>query len=218
MRLNRHFDDAAIYPNGSDGRPPESVILVEHLIERWRVRRNEIRIVTGHFPLCTADLLGVPFKTLTILRDPVARTLSSLRKQRRLEPAVRGLPMEAIYDDAFRFQALWQNHMVKMLALTAADMTYGAMTPVTFTVEHLERAKERLSTIDVVGFQERFEDFCDELMSRFGWRLGPPLFANQTEDVDVPDSLVRRIAADNELDMELYAFACEQAASRGATG
>jgi hypothetical protein len=78
---------------------------------------------------------------------------------------------------------------------------------VTFEPHHLELAKERLATVDVVGVQERFEDFCDELERRFGWDLGPPMFANRTEQIDVDDGFRARIAEDNAMDIELYEFA-----------
>ena len=53
----------------------------------------------GHFPLCTLELLGGSFTTLTILRDPVERTLSALRDQQERSPELRGAPLELIYDD-----------------------------------------------------------------------------------------------------------------------
>jgi hypothetical protein len=58
-----------------------------------------------------------------------------------------------------------------------------------------------------VGLQEHFEDFCDELTARFGWRLGAPERVNATAEVEVSDSLRTRIAEDNALDVELYEFA-----------
>ena len=105
------------------------VLSVEHLLDRWRLRHDEIRVVTGHFPLCTTELLDVPFTTLTLLRDPVERTLSYLRHHREPTPADRERPLEEIYDDPVRFELL-HNHMVKMLSLHADEMTDGALTPV----------------------------------------------------------------------------------------
>ena len=42
-------------------------------------------MVTGHFPLCTTELLGGAFTTFTVLRDPVERTLSYLRHHRKID-------------------------------------------------------------------------------------------------------------------------------------
>lgn len=206
-RMRRHLGDAAVYPDASDGRPPETVLLVDHLLERWRARRSEIRVVTGHFPLCTTEVLGVPFSTFTVLREPVERTLSFLRHHRARTPADRDVPLEVIYEDDIRFHGLVHNHMVKMFALRAEEMVAGCMTRVDFTRAHLDRAKERLESVDVVGLQEDFEPFCAELAARFGWDLGPPEHTNRTEPVDVSPAFVERIAHDNALDVELYEFA-----------
>jgi hypothetical protein len=214
-RMEQHLGERAIYPGPGDGSFPNSVLVVENLVERWRVRGNEIQVVTGHFPLCTTELLGTRFTTLTILRDPVERTLSALRHHREKTPVDRDRPLEALYDDPIRHE-LVHNHMVKMFSLTTDEMTDGALTHVTFTAERLARAKARLNTIDAVGLQEHFDPFCDELTRRYGWKLDKPRFANRSQPVEVPDSFRRRIAEDNADDVELYEFACEEYAPRYA--
>lgn len=204
-----HFAPEAIYPNDSDGNvftvAPQ--LSVEQLLERWPVRRDEIRIVMGHFPLCTVELLDAPFVTLTVLREPVERTLSFLRHHRKMTPADRDKSFEEIYEDPFRFEALIHNHMVKMFSLTTDEMTGGMLTTVDYDRDRLEQAKRNLETVDVVGIQESFEAFCDELHLRFGWELGAPLWANRTQPADIPRSLIKRIEEDNALDTELYEHA-----------
>jgi hypothetical protein len=206
-RLRHTYGQAGIYPNKTDGDIVACVISVEHLLERWRARNHEIRVVTGHFPLCTAELLGGEFTTLTLLREPVERTLSYLRHHRVLTPEDRDTPLEKIYDDSFRFHGLVHNHMVKMFSLMREEMDAGMLTRVEFTPERLERAKERLAGVDAIGLQEDFDDFCTEVVDRFGWHLGEPLHANRTEPFEVSESFRARIAEDNALDVELYAFA-----------
>jgi hypothetical protein len=205
-RLKQQFDAAAVYPGPGDGEPPEAVLSVEHLLERWRVRRDEIVVVTGHFPRCTVELLDARFTTLTLLRDPVERTLSALRDVQARSPELQGSPLELIYEDPAR-TALLQNHMVRMLGLTVGEMTDGALTPIMLDRAHFDRARDALGTIDVVGFQERFDEFCAALTGRFGWDLGPPVFMNRTQPVSTSDALRRRIDADNALDQELYEYA-----------
>ena len=205
-RLKQEFTERQVYPGPGDGDPLQSVLSVAHLLERFAARQDEIRLVTGHFPLCTSELLGGAFTTLTVLRDPVERTLSALRDQHHRSTELAGAPLDAIYDDPVRAPLL-RNHMVRMLSLTVEEMTDGALTPIEVTPHHLERAKERLSGVDVVGFQDDFDDFCAELTARFGWNLGPPLFMNRTAPVPVSDELRARIAGDNAADLELYEYA-----------
>ena len=208
-RLQLQFRPEAVYPGPGDGTPPESVVSVPHLVERWRQRREEIRIVTGHFPLCTVTLLDAPFVTMTVLREPVDRTLSYLRHHRDSTPEDLHRSLEEIYDDPVRF-GLLHNHMVKMLSLSTEEMTDGVLTPVDFDGPRLERARAGLDGVDVVGFQEDFDAFCDELAERFGWELGAPIFMNRSTPIDpseVSAEFRARIARDNALDRELYDYA-----------
>jgi hypothetical protein len=212
-RLRASFADEQIYPNASDGSDPRiAVISVSHLQERWAARGEQIRLLTGHFPVRTAELLGVPFVTMTILRHPVERTLSFLRHQaeRHQRGATEDTPLVEIYEDRFRFVHMIRNHMVRTLSLAPEEMLEhdGVLTPVPYTRERLERAKESLTSLALFGLQDQFEEFCDELAQRYGLDVGKPMRANTTEQADVPTGLADRIAEDNALDMELYDYAC----------
>jgi len=207
VRLKRHFDRDAIYPPEDDKGNVAGIISVDHLQQRWRERGDDIEIVTGHFPLCTTELLGGHFVTLTVLRDPVERTLSYLRHHKAMTPADADLPLEEIYEDPFRFHGLVHNHMTKMFSLTVAEMTDGALTRVEYTPERLARAKANLAGVDVLGLQDHFESFCEELQARFGWRLGSPAHTSRTEPVEVPSSFRQRIADDNADDLALWEHA-----------
>lgn len=205
QRLRHQFDADAVYPMPQYQGTAEAVLDVDLMIERVARHGDEVRVVTGHFPLCTVDRLPGTFATFTVLRDPVERALSFLRHQREQEPRFRDASLEEIYDDPICREALIRNHMVRMLSLSAAEMTDGALTLVTVDDARLAAAQRALhERIDVVGVQERFDAFCAALESRFGWDLGPPRFANRTAAVDVDDALRARIAADNEYDIRLY--------------
>ena len=210
-RLINHFGETAVYPT-QDVDGPDLVRLllsIDDLRERIAERGSEIRVIAGHFPLCTAELIGGRLTTLTLLREPVERTLSFLRQHRETNPSAGHKSLEELYHDPFWFRFVTHNHMTKMLSLEPAEMTSGMLTGVDLDRDHLERAKRALAGIDAVGLQERFEDFCDELGVRFGWDLGEPLMVNTSASVDVPESFRARIAEDNALDIELYEFARE---------
>jgi len=220
LQLMNHFGERAVYPlkhvDGSDR--VELVLSIDHLRERLAVRGHEIRVVTGHFPLCTAEMLGGGFTTITLLREPVERTLSYLRHHRENEPADREKSLQQIYDDPFRFHGFAHNHMTKMLSLAPAEITRSEamLTRVEFDRARLERAKEALAGLDAFGLQERYEDFCHELSVRFGWELGEPETVNSSAPAEVADALRERIAEDNAFDLELYQFARELLAERVA--
>lgn len=209
QRLRESFGNEAVYPTPSDHGNVAAVLDVDHLVERFRTHRDELRVVTGHFPLCVIERLEAPFTTFTILRDPIQRTLSLLRRRQVADERFQGFDLADIYDD-LSLQHIIRNHMVKMLSLTVEEMGTTPLTlPVTFDEARLERAKRNLERIDVVGLQDRFDDFCAELEVRFGWDLGPPRFANRTPHGPVPEDLCERIASDNHMDVELYRYATQ---------
>jgi hypothetical protein len=221
-RLKRHFAPEAMYPDKTDGDlfvvAPQ--VSVGQLLARWAQRKDQIEIITGHFPYSTISLLDADFVTLSVLRDPVERTLSHLRHHRKMTPEMRDASLEALYDDVFH-PVYFHNHMVKMFSLTADEIaasaesnTWAVLRPIDFTPERLARAKEHVAKLDVLGLHDHFEDFCTELTARFGWRLGDPLYANRTPTEDATQSLRDRIATDNALDAELFEYAREVYAAR----
>jgi hypothetical protein len=206
VRMQREFGEDAVYPAKSDGDAVAVApqLITDVLLRRWAERRDTIRVITGHFPLCVTELLDCDFTTFTVLRDPVERTLSYLRHHRRTTPADRDKPLEQIYEEPGNFKHFIDNHMVKMLSMGADEMTDGMMTVLDLDRRRLRKAKRALRRMEAVGLQEDLEGFAARLEGLFGWRLGPPVHENVTDQVEVAPSFRSRIATDNELDMELY--------------
>lgn len=221
LRLRAALGERAVYPtDGLDGRLPDTVITPSCLLERLRARRDEIQVVTGHFPLAlvpaAAEALGAELRTFTLLREPVARTLSFLRHQISTGVATTD-SLEEIYDDPFRFHGMIRDHMVKMLSLGVDDATSaGMLADVVPTEDDLEVAKRRLEAIDVVGLQEDAERFARDLEATFGWDLGERIVANRTTPTPVEEAFVERIRRDSALDVALYEHAVELVARRRA--
>jgi hypothetical protein len=216
MRTKRHFGEAGVYPDDTDGDVQDVApqLMVPVLLERWPKRRDQIRLVGGHFPLCTRELLDADFRTFTVLRDPVERTLSYLRHHRELNRTDWDLTLEEMYEDPahlMHFRHFIGNHMVKMLSLRTEEMTDGMMTLIDLDRGRLEQAKEALDDMEELGFQEDLEGFAQRLEQLWGWRLGGPRHDQPTNPVKVPRSLRRRIAKDTALDGELYEYARELA-------
>jgi hypothetical protein len=215
-RIRARYPDHAVYPLESDGDPIARVTSVENLESAWRTRGEQIKVVTGHHPLCTTELLGGKWVTATVLRHPLARTLSHLKHHREITPQDAHLTLTEVYNDPFRFPFLIHNHMTKMLSLTTDEMTAGALSVVQFTPERLELAKERLVGVDVVGLQEEFEQFWQALANRFGWDPGNYSVRPPAQLPEHEAALHDRILEDNQDDLELYEFAVGLVGQRAA--
>lgn len=182
-------------------------------------RRRRIRVYTGHFPYAAAELLGDDLVTMTILRDPVERTISLLRQFTRTVPWIddpsRQRPMvsrslDEVYERRPIFDQLIHNHQTKIFSMRDSDQPESYMDLIDVDEERLELAKTNLANVDIVGLTERYREFVDEISARFGWEVEREARANASpagEVQTVSDSLRRRIAEDNAIDIEFYEYA-----------
>ncbi len=217
-RFRASLPDRAIYPHKCDGdRVGHLSISVSHLLERWKVRRDEIRVIGAHFPLSTVELLDADFVTLSVLRPPVERTLSYLRHQTQKSPGrVSDGSLEDVYNDPFKFAGLIRNHATRMFGIGSDEMAAGdgVLTDVEDSAELLDRAKAGVASLDDFGLQPRFDEFWERLATTYGLDSTASVVSNTTEPEAAPTDLIDRIIEDNALDLELYQFAEELYRSR----
>src|SRR5262249_24908647 len=118
FHLLRQFPRDAVYPTaGLDRSSPTDVepyLSLDDLVAVTPARRADIQIYAGHFPFMARDLIGGELTTLTLLRDPVARTVSHLKHFKRLHDRFHDLPLEEIYEDPFVFRHFVDNHQTKV--------------------------------------------------------------------------------------------------------
>jgi hypothetical protein len=184
-------------------------------------RRDRIRLYSGHFPYVACELLGGGFVTMTLLRDPVERTVSLLHQfQREVEwigPNKAGKvqvdrrALNEVYEDPVVFGSLIHDHQTKVFSMTVADQPTSYRDMITVDASRLARAKENLAEVAVVGLTEQYNEFLDDLTQRFGWQFRREVRTNATPpeaDVEpVSDALRARIAEDNAIDVEFYEYA-----------
>ena len=236
--LMRHFrgnlDLDEIYPYGKlDIRYDGDVVDIRHNLEVARLldlpeeRVRRIRVYTGHYPYVVSELMVGEFIRLTILRDPVERTISLMRQFRRkdswADPNLRhsapmeGLTLEQVYESPVVYEPLILNHQTKIFSMTADDRFETYMDVIHVDDKRLAMAKENLAKVDFIGLTEQYDEFLDELATSTGWEILRQLRKNETppEEIGpVSESLRRRIAADNAIDIEFYEYAKELVESR----
>jgi len=194
---------------------PMSILSLQLLKQYLEQSDTDIKLVSGHFPFCTAEMLGSKTRTFTILREPVERTLSFLRHSRKMTPALKNASLESIYDDEIRFHGLIHNHMVKMFSLPFSPELDTVMQHVVFTEDHLKAARKNLRQVDVVGLQENYAEFCNRLRGAFGWNIDADVRQNTTKSAEpVRPEFIRQIKRDNLLDIRFYKYAEKLIAQR----
>jgi hypothetical protein len=182
--------------------------LVDYLLGLSPERRAAIRGYMGHFPFVASQLLGMDVVTLTIVRDPVERTISYLKHCKRYHAHHRELSLEEIYDDDFEFPCFIHNHQAKIFSMTTDDRPESYMDVIDVDDQRLEIAKENLEKVYLLGLQESYDEFLDILRDRFGWRFDSGRNRRVgREQWEVTAGFRRRIADDNAADMAFYEHA-----------
>jgi hypothetical protein len=233
FQMLANFEPDEAYPSAIDRSSPTDVTpyaSIPKMLALSPERRARIRVYAGHLPYVASELLGFPVVRLTLLRDPVDRTVSMLKHVKRLFERYRELSLEEIYDDDPVFRHYLDNAQTKVFALTAEEReralasmeTSADPAPLARTMPiepaRLDQAKANLANVDVVGLNESYGDFLEELHRRFGWwpnGVTQQARANvSSEGWEVPGALRARIAEALTVDMECYEYARELVAAR----
>ena len=217
IHLRGQFPAESIYPaEGLDWHDPadlERYTDASRALALSPARRAQIQVYTGHFPYMVSQLIDPGLVVLTLLREPVARTISVLQHFQRLDDRYRHLDLAAIYDDDHVFRSFVFNHQTAFFARTPRDGEQWIRDPISIDDDRFAIAKRNLAQVDVLGLTEDYPSFFEQLRARFGWWPSPPNLderANVSEPPpDVGAALRRRIADDNHYDVELYQYACE---------
>jgi hypothetical protein len=151
-----------------------------------------------------STVLGRPFVTATIVRDPVERTVSHLRNRQRHNPENRDWPLERIYDDPWVFPMGVHNYQVKVFALRASDGADTVHQPLDIDDERLKLAMDRVASVDLLGVHDHYDEFVATVHRRFGWQRRNVPNLRVSGPVDVPERLLRRIRRDNAADIEFF--------------
>lgn len=201
-----NFGEDEVFPDSRyDGDMRDANMDIEYLLTLPPERKAKIRAYTGHFPFVVTDLMEFDFVTLTILRDPVSRTISYLKHCKRYHKQHRHLTLEEIYDDPFFFPSFIHNHQAKVFAMTTGDKLESYMDVIDIDDRRLEIARRNLEHVNILGLNEHHQEFLDAVQRRLGWEIGQiPNQRVSEESWEVPDSLRKRITDDNAADLEFY--------------
>lgn len=181
-------------------------------------QKEGIKLFCGHIAYGLHRRLSGPTTYITVLRDPVERTISNYYEVKKvLKQQQKNTPLYGDFHKAARMDLeefissgimsyLTHNHQVQMVA---NSRPMGQCS-----VADLARAKENLiSSFSVVGLTERFDETIVLLRKRFGWSIrgyaNKNVAQQRSRAEDLPESTLELIREHNRLDMELYRFAEE---------
>ena len=200
------YDQADIYPSQVDldanrGNYPEIVGAVEEL----RSRATPPRLVQGHLPYVIRDLLPSGTRIVTVLRDPVERSISVLRFSKRRKARFADMSLEEILSvDSLR-EAMITNYQTKVFSIRHVGEVESVNHPLKLQSWRKELALENLNDCDVVGFTDRFPEVSGQL-DEVSIPHSKALRTNTANpaDPDASEELLERVASVVDLDIELF--------------
>jgi Galactose-3-O-sulfotransferase len=166
-------------------------------------RRRRLQVVRGHLYYGVHEFLPQGATYITMLREPVARFLSSYYfiQRRPLHPMHRKVTTERVgVEDFIRLTPHRQNLQCSLIA--------GIMNDGTCDERMVDKAKENLvKSFSVVGICERFEESLVLIAKTFNWEV--PFYENRKVSKTRPQvesRAIEMIREHNRLDLELYEF------------
>jgi hypothetical protein len=228
MLMRSWFQPDERYPSDTGDARLWEKILPGLALQARAVESKPRRFYSVHMPAWVAEEVAPEHVRITVLRDPVARTVSHLQQLLRRWPEYGSL--EEIYDDPVYTSRL-TNYQVRMLSSTKEeDMplinTAGAskdldplqlpavaLRPQLATAvgsdqpvpdRALGRALATLETFDFVGVTDHLSLLASRLTRQFG--MTPANVGHEFPGSGPPASasLLERIRYDNAMDAELY--------------
>lgn len=235
IALRPRFESFECYPKpGAAAVASGQKVNPDQLLNLPDDERAALRFVSVHMPAWVVGAAVPHLPTATMLRDPVGRCISHLRQLARMSRA--GHTLDELWENPPIRRRL-SNYQTQVFAATAAEFhnrlkltqaltglsddqkaeLFGEVraakeTGVDRVIDvdetSLLSAKARLETIDVVGITNDLNGFSTRLAART--QLSTPSIGHQnraTDDITASAALRARIAAGNQLDLELYEHA-----------
>src|SRR5689334_2857179 len=125
----QHFEADEVFPPQQGVGDFEKIVQyvgVHQFMELTPADRSRIRFYSAHVPYTVARAAVPEAVTITVLRDPVERTLSYLRHSQRDHTQIDLRSLEEIYDDPWHRTRFVDNHQTKMLSMTLEESLRGA--------------------------------------------------------------------------------------------
>lgn len=176
-------------------------------------QRQKIKLYTGHFAFGLHKLLGTEATYITVLREPIDRSLSEFYHIRRdPDHGLHKLVQSGQLDMVSYFARLRRFHKDNMQTRLFAGDWLNSDEPTEANEAMLEKAKHNLANhFAVVGMTEQFDETLLLLKKAIGLRhllyKNRNITTNRPTTSQITPEERAAVAQHNQYDLELYQFA-----------
>lgn len=171
-------------------------------------KRQQIRLLHGHFPFGIHDLLPQPTRYFAILRDPIERTISYYYHAKR-DP--HHYLYELINKDKMSLKTLIESGSALMMndgQTRLLSAVFGNAPVGGISDEMLATAVSNLQQMTVVGLTEQFDATLILLQQAFGWQniyyTRSNIGTNRQAATEIDQDTLATITNYNQQDLHLY--------------
>jgi hypothetical protein len=193
FRASDRYPDAYINTDTSVMERLEAYLYVPDFVSRVNAMQGGSRMVSGHVPYSVRSLFNDPYIAMTILRNPIERTISYLTHCKRYHPEHQHLDIEQIYEDPWFHATFISNYQTKIFSMSAQE----ALVEDRFVTNAV-----RLPPRKELGSGENFSEEVKLLQKNSPGRLTMECFAASTGVINI-DQRRLKIAMDNLSDVEV---------------
>lgn len=128
VQAAQNFDPSEIFPwqlGVGDFERIVQYVGVHQFLDLAPETRDRVRFFSAHIPFVVAELTAPEAVKISVVREPIERTLSYLRHCQRDHVEHRGKTLEEIYEDPWYFSRFIENHQTKMFSMSAEEALQG---------------------------------------------------------------------------------------------
>ena len=161
-------------------------------------------VLVGHFPAQVKDELDFEHYSAIFVREPIARSISMLRK----EVKDKGLSIDELISDTYFMDEYIKDAQCRILSAPASLESGSGIFDVNESM--LELAKSKLKEFDFIGLYENYNESIRHFDSTFKTSLQSRMEkVNESPDVEVPTGIAEVLTPLVTMDLKLYEYAVE---------
>lgn len=118
---DQRYPDVSVKAGADVFHRMEAYLFTPGLVKYVNAMNGRLHMVRGHIPYAVRSLLNDKYIALTLLRNPVERTLSYLKHCRRYHVEHLGQDLEKIYDDSWFNATFIRDYQTKIFSMTPEE-------------------------------------------------------------------------------------------------